>query len=348
MEALNTRVHTAPPELLSASLHSVVMCVERMRTRGFAVDAVLNGSGIAASALSKHVQLITRAQELLVFANCLALSQDASIGLELGAAHNLPRYGLLGYTMMVSPTLGDALQVGCNSPVQLGSFFRMVVNVIDSKAHLVVDNYHYRQDLEVFNTEMCVSSMWTVVCDLLGKRQAHPSWVSVRYAEPPQAKAYHARFGCPVQFDAPENALVFPAKWLNSALPFAEPTSFEIAHAHCNQIEHEWIQSSGNAIAARVLRLIQNDPTRYRNFDQVAQALYVSPRTLRRRLQTSGVSFQSLLDSALYDKATYYLIKTNTPITEVAELLGYSETSSFRQAFQRWSGKNPSEVRRSK
>lgn len=348
MEAPSTRIHSAPPELLTASLHSVVMCVERMRTRGFAVDAVLKESGIAASALTKRTQLITRAQELVVFANCLALSQDASIGLELGAAHNLPRYGLLGYTMMVSPTLGDALRVGCSSPVQLGSFFRMAVQVIDSKVHLVVDNYHYRQDLEVFNTEMCLSSMWTVVCDLLGKRQARPNWVSVRYAAPLHAKAYQARFGCPAQFDAPENALVFPAKWLDTVLPYAEPTSFEIAHSHCAQIEHEWIQSSGNAIAARVLRLIQNDPTRYRNFDQVAQALYVSPRTLRRRLHTSGVSFQSLLDSALYDKATYYLTKTNTPVAEVAELLGYSEASSFRQAFQRWSGKNPSEVRRFK
>jgi AraC-like DNA-binding protein len=324
------------------------MCVERMRQRGYAPEAVLSGSGIAPGSLQKPTKLITRAQELLVFSNCLALTQDGSIGLELGAAHNLPRYGLLGYTMMVSPTLGDALQVGCNSPVQLGSFFRMSVTVIDSKAHLIADNYHYRQDLEVFNTEMCLSSMWTVVCDLLGKRQLRPNWVSVRYAEPGHAIAYQARFGCPVQFDAPENALVFPVKWLDSALPYAEPTSFEIAHAHCAQIEHEWIQSSGNAIAARVLRLIHNDPARYRNFDQVAQAMFVTPRTLRRRLQASGVAFQNLLDSALYDKANYYLSKTNTPIAEVGGLLGYSEASSFRQAFKRWSGKNPSEVRRSK
>jgi transcriptional regulator GlxA family with amidase domain len=43
-----------------------------------------------------------------------------------------------------------------------------------------------------------------------------------------------------------------------------------------------------------------------------------------------------------YDKARQLLKDTDLPIYLIAEQLGYSETASFRHAFQRWSGYSPS------
>ncbi|MGP4763554.1 helix-turn-helix domain-containing protein [Klebsiella pneumoniae] len=40
------------------------------------------------------------------------------------------------------------------------------------------------------------------------------------------------------------------------------------------------------------------------------------------------------------------MLNTDKPIYLIAEELGYSETASFRHAFQRWSGLAPSELRR--
>ena len=69
-------------------------------------------------------------------------------------------------------------------------------------------------------------------------------------------------------------------------------------------------------------------------------------RQVRRHLQQLNTSFQHLLDEVRYDKARQLLLNTDLPIYLIAEQLGYSETASFRHAFQRWSGLAPSELRR--
>ncbi|MDT4890911.1 HTH-type transcriptional regulator GadW [compost metagenome] len=78
----------------------------------------------------------------------------------------------------------------------------------------------------------------------------------------------------------------------------------------------------------------------------MARQLHRSERTLRRHLQQLNTSFQRLLDEVRYDKARQLLIQTDLPIYLIAEQLGYSETASFRHAFQRWSGQPPSLYRR--
>ncbi|MCY1368579.1 HTH-type transcriptional activator RhaR [compost metagenome] len=82
------------------------------------------------------------------------------------------------------------------------------------------------------------------------------------------------------------------------------------------------------------------------DLDSVARQLHRSERTLRRHLQRLNTSFQRLLDEVRYDKARQLLIQTDLPIYLIAEQLGYSETASFRHAFQRWSGQSPSLYRR--
>jgi transcriptional regulator GlxA family with amidase domain len=53
-----------------------------------------------------------------------------------------------------------------------------------------------------------------------------------------------------------------------------------------------------------------------------------------------------LLDEVRFDRARHLLTQTELPIYLIAEQLGYSETASFRHAFQRWSGQTPSLYRR--
>ena len=336
---------SAPPETLSATLHTVAITVERLRQRGLSPGAVLAHSGVSPELIREPTQLITRAQELTVFANALRLTGDSGIGLEIGAAMHLPSYGLLGYAMMVNPTLAQALRCGLSFPVLLGSYFKVALHVRGSDAVIVASDYHYRTDLEVLNTDMCLASMWAIVCDVLGRR-LQPLAVRLRCAEPPHAARYAQVLGCAPVFESEENALVFPGEWLDQTLRFAEPISCQMAMQQCQQLEREWSQASGDDVIARVLRLLNTDPQRYRRLDDVAEVLCLSGRTLRRRLQASETHFQTLRDRALHEKALEYLQRTGMPMAEVAERLGYSETASFRQAFRRWTGDSPSAYRR--
>lgn len=333
------------PEHVSATLHMVAIAVERARLRGIAASSLLRGSGVTEAMLQQPADLITQAQELTVFANALQCTQDSAFGLEIGAAFHLPSYGILGYTMLISPTLAQALRCAQEFPMLLGSYFQLDLRIQGGTAWLVVSGYHYRQDLEVFNTDMCVASMWALVCDILGTRRP-PSMVSFVHPAPAHAAAYVSVLGCEPIFDAGETAFGFPSEWLDQSLQFAEPVSFHMALQQCEQLEREWSRAAGDTLMARVLRLLYADPRRYASLEAVASTLCMSGRTLRRRLQAADTSFQQVLDQALRDRAIEYLQKTRVSISEISNLLGYSEPASFRQAFRRWTGKSPSEVRK--
>lgn len=335
----------SPPETLSATLHTVAITVERLRQRGLSPAAVLAHSGVSPSLIREPTQLITRAKELSVFANAWRLTGDGGIGLDIGAAMHLPSYGLLGYAMMVNPTLAQALRCGLSYPLLLGSYFRLTLQVRGSEAVIVASDYHYRADLEVLNTDMCLASLWAIVCDVLGRRTP-PSALRLSYPAPAHAAHYAQVLGCEPEFDAGENALVFPGEWLDQTLQFAEPISCQMAMQQCQQLEREWSQASGDGVIARVLRLLNTDPQRYRHLDDVAEVLCLSGRTLRRRLLAADTHFQALRDQALHEKALEYLQRTDMPLAEVAERLGYSEPASFRQAFRRWTGDSPTAHRR--
>lgn len=81
------------------------------------------------------------------------------------------------------------------------------------------------------------------------------------------------------------------------------------------------------------------------DIDQIARRLHVSERTLRRQLEAESTSFRSVLDEIRDLLAREYLVKTELTIAEIAHLLDYAETVSFRRAFVRWNGVTPNRYR---
>lgn len=345
MSSHSSRVFTAPPETLSATLHTVAIMVDAMKRRGIPAGTVLANSGITPELLRQPTTLITRAQELTVFANALYQSGDTALGLEVGNSMHMPSYGVLGYAMMVNPNLGAALRCALAFPVLLGSYFRLSLDVRGGQASIVASDYHYRPDLEVLNTDMCLASMWAIVGDVLGRRRC-ATRLTLTFPAPPHAALYRRVLGCEPEFEAERNAVSFPGEWLDRTLVFSEAVSCQMAMQQCEALEREWSIASGDSTTATVLRLMSADPRRYKTIDDVAAEMFLSGRTLRRRLQAAGTTFQTLQDQLLLDRALDYLTRTNLPIASIADRLGYSETASFRQAFRRWTGRNPSSFRR--
>jgi len=338
----------APPALaahqVSATLHTVAIVLQQWRQLGISASAVLRGSRITEASLRQPAELITQAQELTVFANALERSGHSALGLDTGAAMHLPSYGLLGYAMLVNPTLARALQCALKYPHLLGSYFQLEVRVDGGHAWLLASGYRYRSDLEVFNTDLCLASMWALIGDLMGQRRA-PLALRLSYPPPAHAADYVRVLGCQPEFGAPCNGLCFAGEWLDQTLQFAEPVSCHMAMQQCEQLEREWSRAGGDSLMARVLRLLYADPRRYTTLDVVAAELCLSGRTLRRHLQASQTTFQSLLDQARRDRALDYLQQTRLTMAEIADRLGYAEPASFRQAFRRWTGQSPAQMR---
>ena len=77
----------------------------------------------------------------------------------------------------------------------------------------------------------------------------------------------------------------------------------------------------------------------------IAKQLGLSERTLQRRLQEEGTTFNQLLESTRKDIALGYLANPKLAAYEVSFLVGYTEPATFFRAFKRWTGKTPQEYR---
>ena len=75
--------------------------------------------------------------------------------------------------------------------------------------------------------------------------------------------------------------------------------------------------------------------------NDVASQLYLSPQTLRRRLAAEGKSYQGVKDDLRRDTAIHLLASPHLTLDEVAEKVGFSETSTFHRAFKKWTGVTP-------
>lgn len=80
----------------------------------------------------------------------------------------------------------------------------------------------------------------------------------------------------------------------------------------------------------------------------VARALGVGARTLQRRLEGEGTSFQAILAKTREGLARHYLSRTDLTLAEIAYLLGFDDPNSLYRSFKRWTGTTPEALRRTR
>lgn len=91
--------------------------------------------------------------------------------------------------------------------------------------------------------------------------------------------------------------------------------------------------------------LLEGIPSGRISVEAIAGKLAMSKRTLQRRIESEGASYQQLLAETREALAHHYLMKTALPLTEISFLLGFDEPNSFYRAFRTWTGKTPDSVR---
>jgi AraC-like DNA-binding protein len=94
-------------------------------------------------------------------------------------------------------------------------------------------------------------------------------------------------------------------------------------------------------MSGRVRDVLLREPRHIPGQEDVAAALHVSARTLRRHLDEEGTSFRAVVEQTREYLAEELLVTAGLSVEQVADRLGYSESSSFVHAFRRWKGASP-------
>jgi AraC-like DNA-binding protein len=157
-------------------------------------------------------------------------------------------------------------------------------------------------------------------------------------------KTIERHFSCPLVCGAPRNAIVFRAA--DAQRPFVTRNA-ELLSLLAPQFEEELKrENSEEDFAERVRGAIRQQLTGRRpTIEDIAGALHIGSRTLQRRLQDEGWSFQRVLEEARRQLARHYLNNSVLELNEAAYLLGYEDANSFVRAFRTWEGVPPARWR---
>ena len=79
---------------------------------------------------------------------------------------------------------------------------------------------------------------------------------------------------------------------------------------------------------------------------QYTNALHFSVRTLARKLQAEGTSFQAIKDELRRDVAIQLLTQSRLAVAQIGLRVGFEDATCFQRAFRQWTGSAPGAYRK--
>ncbi len=331
---------------LDAATHpslDIALLVRLLAREGTHAAAVLAGSGILEPLLADTDTRISLRQKLIVFENVTRLSPDPTIGLRAGRELRFSHLGILGYAIISSSTFGKGIELGMRYLRLAGPVLRKTFFMKDDFACFQGFDPLSLGPLLPFSTEFWFSSMHALMGEMLGRRLPSRE-IRLPYPAPSHRQAYEELFQCPVAFDTGVIEWYIDAALLRQPLPNANPLTAKLCARSCESLVVS--QEDPHNRVHQIRSMLLETPGRFPTIETIAERCHMSSRTLRRKLKGLGTSYQQILDDTRERLALEYLENTRMTIAEIAERVGFTETANFSQAFKRWTGRSPSNLRK--
>lgn len=272
------------------------------------------------------------------------LSGCAHFGLKLAQQQNISALGTVGLLLQQCATLGDAMHTITSA---IGQTAQGLEVWLEEKAGANGEPLAYlcsRYDFDgpsAHSRQHCdnlVAGGFNMIRFLL----AEPVRLQAVYLCGPAPTAegalqpYRDLFQCPVIFDQDFNGVAFPAELLTRPVAGANP---EMRGLIDRFLKKKQLDDFQEQLLWTITNLLPRGPV---TLERVADSVQMAPRTLQLRLNQQGTSFQQLLDRTRVEQVCTYLLEGNLSLTEIAELVGYSQLSALTRAFKRIMGASPS------
>ena len=328
----------------SQSMTGIAALAAELAAEGVSVDDLFAGTGLQPWQLGDPATRISLRQRLALYRNGRDLAKRPDIGLLAGARQRISDYGIYGFAMLSSQNFGNALEFSLQhiqmaGPVVMQISFEIADNTVVLKSH-GIDSLG---DLLPFVAEFWRSSMTTLFSRVL--ETPFPSKRMIfAYPAPPHWRNYERVFNCPVTFGADTMEWHIDADLLARPCPNANPITAQVCQQFCDRIV---VDDAGEAELPRRIRTIcMNSSERFPPAESVAKELGLSLRTLHRHLASQGYSYQGIVDRLRGRIAIELLENTTMRMDQIAERVGFSDATSFRKAFVKWTGRPPTAFRR--
>ncbi len=311
---------------------STLLLVRLGEEHGLPSEVCLAGTGLELATLLRPGAEITAEQELSVLHTLVRARPAIDLAVQAGRRYHLTTYGIWGFALASSATVGQALDVGLRFVDLSFALCRLQVERDDVEVRLVLDDAAVPADVRAFVVVRDLVALTTLAGELMAGALALRR-VEVTMPELPPT------WPLPDTLPARRRTLVaLDLQALDLPLPQADELTAAATRAQCRDLLAARRRRTG--VAAQVRDALTAVPQAMPPLPRVAESLAMSERSLRRRLAAEGTSYRALAEE-VRELLADELLRAGLAVGQVAGRLGYAETASFTHAFTRWKGCSP-------
>jgi AraC-like DNA-binding protein len=311
--------------------------------RGYGVDPlpILIESGIDLADLADFNARISSEKVHAFYTKLANKIPNPNFGLDAGKYWHPSQMGALGYAWMTSSTLRSAFErVVRFSRTVLGTV-DVVIEESEMGLSLIFDfsNESFAPAFRLNGNRAIILAM--IQCN--AGRDFYPQAISFSHGKPENERDFNDLFQCPLIFNADVDSLTIS---LEEADKPRSCSNKQLAQLHDQVLITYLAKLDKNNIVENVKWAITESLSEGKCSDSViASKLFMSQRTIQRRLKEKNTTFKNLINEVRQDLADTYLNDSSLTLTEISFMLGFSEASAFSRAFKRWAGQSPSDYR---
>ncbi|MGZ5787096.1 MAG: AraC family transcriptional regulator [Ramlibacter sp.] len=272
----------------------------------------------------------------------LARSGNSALGIDRETAARYSNFDVVGHAVLSQSNLRSGLQELARYLALISSATTIELRPEGDNCWVSMGHTGYTLPLPWQRSAYSLLGVLTL-CRWSTRRDVRPVVAHFSFPQPLDPAPLQRAFGCPVRFEQEDNVILISGADLAAAIPSHNPALLALHE----KVMEERLAALGDATTSHAVsdeiirRLHRGEPRR----EDIAASLGVAERTLRRRLEAEGTSYQQLLDETRRELARRYLADAHRPLVEVSDLLGFVDSSNFFRACKRWFGQSPGQYR---
>jgi AraC-like DNA-binding protein len=301
--------------------------------------------GVPAAAVDSDNEVIRSRDAARLLEGAAATLGCPDLGLRLAARQDIAILGPLAVAIENSPTLGDALDCA-NRFLFVHSPALTIEQVPDPSRRAGVIGLRYRSTewdvLPPVAADHGLALLHRITTLLIGGRYGLRS-VHLPHRPVAPVARYTEFFGTDVRFGQADALLRVPSTLTDTPIAGGNRMLRDVALDYLKS--HQPAPEPTLPVRVRQLltRSLGSTPA---DITAIARHLRTHPRTLQRRLASSGTTFDKILDSVRREAAHRLITTTDIPFAQVTAMVGLTEQSALTRAVRRWYGSAPRELRR--
>lgn len=253
-------------------------------------------------------------------------------------------FGTLGFLFYSASTLGEffdlliqyqrILMTGAEFEfLAYGEFIEVRYNVDSEQVKAASQDVEYSLGVLVNCIRAGIHTEWT------------PATVKFSHAPTGTRNNYEQLFGADIEFKQNSNSFIFERSLLNNKISTANPTLLEVLKDQAKRLLSDLESNQGLIESVKFMLRSQLSNEEF-NMETLATQLNMTSRTLCRKLKQKGETYNGLRIAVVVEMAKEALIKSDSSIAELAQTLGYSDSSAFVRIFKRHLGISPLQFRK--